>query len=200
MQIITSYNDIRNYGEEINFGDRLIVGTYDAGTIWEVLLCEACKNIMVRTAEHDDRSDEAPAFETIYPESGRGMEGLPKAIAAAYQDALRVRNTGNAYAVLLGRLLELVCIDQNASGQNLAEGLSNLGQRDILPTQLIEAANSIRFLRNIGAHASSGDIEDADVPILDSLTTAVLEYVYKGPQLISQAKKRIEQRNSKKTD
>jgi hypothetical protein len=160
----------------------------------DVILCEPCGNILVRKSPVDDRFEDVPDVETVYPESGGLVEYLPELIATAYQNALRVRNIGDAYAVLLGKLLELVCLDQRASGKNLAEGLRNLGAASVLPPQLVDAANSIRSLRNIGAHASTGGIDEDDVPILDSLTKAVLEYVYVGPRLISRAKERIDRR------
>jgi hypothetical protein len=193
MKILSTYNDGKTYAEEIPFDGRIQVATYDAGTLWEFYLCEACAKPTVRYHIYDDRYQEEMAGPIIcYPEAKQKLEGLPEAIAKAHEAALRVRNVdGNAYAVLQRRLLEIVCLDQEAEGKTLSERLKNLAERGILPPQLAEVADSIRSLGNVGAHASTGDIEERDIHLLDSLSAAVLEYVYIAPQLVARVRQRV---------
>jgi len=193
MKVLAKYNDGQLYGEDFSLGGGPVLATYHAGTLWEVLICEACEKVTVRLLTYDERFDEtADEYKTIYPEAGRKLHGLPEQISVAYEAALKVRSVdSNGYALLLRRLLELVCRDQQAKGANLFEALQDLAKRNILPQQLIDVANFIRSFGNVAAHALTGDVEEADVPLLDSLSAAVLEYVYVAPLLVSQARDRV---------
>jgi len=44
---------------------------------------------------------------------------------------------------------------------------------------------------NIGAHASLGELSPTEIPFLDDLCRAILEYVYSGPQLIEAVRIRL---------
>ncbi|MCI0563315.1 MAG: DUF4145 domain-containing protein, partial [Nitrososphaera sp.] len=115
-------------------------------------------------------------------------------IDRAYDAALKVRNIdSNAFAVLLGRVLDLVCLDKQATGNSLFERLNFLAARGDIPQQLADIAHQLRQLRNIGAHADLGELTSAEVPVLDGLCRAILEYVYKAPQLLQVAEQRLQQ-------
>jgi hypothetical protein len=98
----------------------------------------------------------------------------------------------NAYGVLIGRVLELICEDRNAGGTFLGERLADLAVKGEIPEKLVGVANSLRNLRNIGAHATLGELTPGEIPILDNLCRAILEYVYSAPYLVAQAEKRVE--------
>jgi hypothetical protein len=106
----------------------------------------------------------------------------------------------NAYGVLLGRVLELVCEDRQAKGDSLHKKLQDLSTRGEIPTKLVDVARSLKDLRNVGAHASLGNLTADEVPILEDLTRAILEYVYGAPALAEAAVKRLNtlRRRSKK--
>jgi hypothetical protein len=91
-----------------------------------------------------------------------------------------------------GRVLELICLDREARGTTLNEKLQDLAKRGNIPGPLGEMAHQLRALRNVGAHATLGELTSQEVPILDDLCRAILEYVYTAPNLITQVKKRIE--------
>jgi len=56
-----------------------------------------------------------------------------------------------------------------------------LCEQDVIPGRLIEMAQGIRQLRNIGAHADLGEIVEIDIQILTDFTEAILEYIYRAP-------------------
>jgi len=59
-------------------------------------------------------------YKYLYPLDQTDPQGLPSNIKSGYQAAQRVRNIDtNAYAVLLGRVLDLICADRNATGDTL---------------------------------------------------------------------------------
>lgn len=168
--------------------------SWEEGYIYQILLCPACNNVIFRRYYwHSIRIEGDPVeFETLYPTLNLGPVGLPDEIQQAYDAANKVRNIdANAYGVLLGRLIELVCEDRNAIGATLAEKIKNLSDKEEIPVKLVSVANSIRQLRNIGAHASLGNLTPKEIPILDNLCKAILEYVYTAPSLVEEAEQRL---------
>ncbi len=129
----------------------------------------------------------------IYPEKvKKQFQGLPPVVEKAYQSAQAVRDIEpNAFAVLLRRLLEIVCIDRKAVGKTLYEQLKYLATSGEIPAKLADMANLLRDMGNIGAHAGTGNITNDELPYLDSLCEAVLEYVYNAPLLIKNVEDRV---------
>jgi len=119
-------------------------------------------------------------------------QALPKQVRAAYEAALRIRGIDpNAFAVLLGRVLDHVCQDRGAGGKTLNERLNELAARGEIPQNLADMAHRLRDLRNVGAHADLGELTATEIPILDDLCRAILEYVYSAPELISRVERRL---------
>ena len=50
----------------------------------------------------------------------------------------------NAFAVLLGRVLELVCVDRNAVGNSLHKKLQDLATKGEIPAKLVDVAQASR--------------------------------------------------------
>ena len=59
-------------------------------------------------------------YKTLYPVSSKVPLGLPAKIQKEYEIAVKVRGiSANLYGVSMGRVLELVCEDRKAKGDNL---------------------------------------------------------------------------------
>jgi hypothetical protein len=130
----------------------------------------------------------------LHPSADRVPEGLPPTIANAHEAAQRVRSVdANAYGVLAGRVLELICLDRQAQGHFLGNKLADLAAKGEIPAKLVDVANGLKDLRNVGAHAALGELTPAEVPILDQLLRAILEYVYSAPSLAAKAEERLRQ-------
>jgi hypothetical protein len=167
---------------------------YNAGDVYELLKCPACEGISLRKYYWNDAIMDGSdvQFELLYPLGEKSPRGLPDKIARAYEAAQKVRNIdANAYGVLLGRVLDFICEDRQASGKTLDEKLQNLAQRGEIPDKLVSVATGIRRLRNVGAHADLGELTSAELPVLDDLTLAILEYVYYAPLLATEAQERL---------
>jgi hypothetical protein len=93
----------------------------------------------------------------------------------------------------------MVCEDRSAGGKDLHSKLQDLATKGEIPTKLVGVADSLRNLRNVGAHAVLGELSNAEVPILDDLCKAILEYVYSAPYLAKQAEDRLNSLKTKKT-
>jgi hypothetical protein len=88
---------------------------------------------------------------------------------------------------------------EGADGKSLFERLENLADKGEIPRPLVLMAHSLRSLRNIGAHANLGELSATEIPVLDDLCRAILEYVYSGPQLIEAVRIRLNEIKSDKT-
>jgi hypothetical protein len=119
-------------------------------------------------------------------------KGLPDNISKALIAAQKVKNIdANAFGVLLGRVLELVCMDRNAEGEYLSDKLLDLANKKEIPDKLVVVAKRLTKMRNIGAHPDLGNLTEEEIPLLNSLCNAILEYVYTAPYLANQAEERL---------
>ena len=197
MEVVTSYDATRSFTDP--FGD-----TYDAGDVWELVLCPVCSGINLRQVNvHWGAEPEIGrrAARVVYPSTGKSFAGLPPAIDSAYHAALKVRHVdANAFAVLLRRVIEGVCLDRGASGRNLYDQLNDLAKKGEIPVQLAEMAHQLRLFGNIGAHFGEEDVTCADAALLDDLCGAVLEYVYVAPGWLDKLKSRLEELKGAKGD
>jgi hypothetical protein len=166
------------------------------------LKCPACGKIELRTYYYHEAFDEqAPDYKTLYPVSSKLPLGLPATIQQEYEAALKVRSiSANAYSVLMGRVLELVCEDRTAKGKDLFQKLTDLAAKGEIPNKLVAVADKLRTFRNVGAHAVLGELTEKEVPILESLSRAILEYVYSAPFLVAQAKEALEKLKRRKKE
>jgi len=167
---------------------------WEEGYIHEILECPACKGIILRRYYYHDQTDpEGGEWQTLYPIAEGLMDGLPQPVERAYQSARRVRNVDpNAFGVLLGRVLDAICTDRGAEGNSLYKRLEFLANRGDIPQNLVDIAHSLRQLRNVGAHADFGELTPKEIPLLDDLTRAILEYVYRAPLLGKRAAEQVE--------
>lgn len=178
MEIVGTYNDTIVLGDP-PYTD---VVYYN----WLLLICPSCMKPtleeILRTTLDQDIDEGWPVHETTLYPSQIQVEYLPEKVKTSYQSALKVRNVElNAFAVLIGRTLDIICNERNAKGNTLYEKLNDLSSRNEIPGRLADMAQGIRVLRNIGAHADLGEIVQEDVPILIDFCEAILEYLYKAP-------------------
>ena len=165
----------------------------EEGYKYELLLCLACKEVTLwKYFDADYVDPEDITIETLYPLAKSRLPGLPYRIQNAYEISLKVRVVDvNAYAVLLGRILEMVCENREATGKDLFNKLQDLAAKGEIPAKLVGVADNLRHLRNVGAHASLGELTKDEIPILDDLCRAILEYVYSAPYLAEKAQQQL---------
>jgi hypothetical protein len=163
----------------------------EQGYHYSLLLCLLCKEVTLRRY-FDHEYSEREEIEILYPVVELNLSDLPHPIREAYEIALKVRVIdANAYAVLIGRILEMICEDRKAIGHSLYDRLADLSTKGEIPDKLVGVAHSLRQLRNVGAHASLGELTRGEIPILDTLLKAILEYVYSAPYLVEKAEERL---------
>lgn len=168
---------------------------WERGTIYEISSCANCDEVMMRAGFWHDGMEDPSEWNAavLYPPERRKLVGLPAKVHQEYEAAQKVAAIApNAYAVLLGRVLDCVCADRNAVGKSLSEKLNDLAAKQEIPTHLAEMAHKLRQLRNVGAHADLGSLTDLEIPVLEALCHAVLEYVYEAPRFLKEVQARID--------
>lgn len=165
------------------------------GDVYDVLKCPACKLVNIFSyywVTYMEDENTVPVYTTIYPNESNYPKGLPEDIEKALIAARRVQKIDvNAYALLSRRLLELVCLDRSASGNNLASKLRDLSNRGEIPDKLVDVAKGLKDFGNIGAHAGIGQLTEDEIPIVNALTIAILEYIYSAPLLATEAENKL---------
>jgi hypothetical protein len=86
----------------------------------------------------------------------------------------------------------MICLDKGAEGRSLFEQLKSLATMGVIPQQLIDIANGLRNFGNIGAHAGGVQLSVNEVPVIDALCRAILEYVYGAPHLVVLAQETLD--------
>jgi Domain of unknown function (DUF4145) len=189
QQVVAEYT--QTLGQEDELGDEPFY--YEQDWLLRMSLCSACDTVNLSV------QDDGGEITVLYPKPPSDLEGLPEEIARAYKAARAVRLIdANAFAVLLGRVLELVCINRKANGDTLFKQLNDLATRGEIPGPLAAMADQLRILRNIGAHATLGELSRGEVPVLDDICGAILEYVYSAPHRVDRVAKRIAELKSRR--
>ena len=191
MEIVTTYSQVR---EEI-VGQGLSEIAWQHGPVHELLQCPACRALTLRSYYWDDNLLGEPRdYQVLYPSTETTqLAGLPQNVASAYEAARRVRTIDpNAYAVLVGRVIELVCEERGAKGKFLSHKLADLAKRGEIPKNLVPVAKTLADLRNVGAHSSLGELTSGEVPLLDDLVRSILEYVYSAAFVAQCANERLQ--------
>ena len=179
--VVTSQTSSR---EKVYDTNGEFIGEFD--NYFYLTACKTCNEICLfsdwELSDNPGNLNEAVPF---YPYKRKLAEAVPKEIRKSYEEAKKVEKISpNAFAVLTRRSLELLCKDQKAKGNNLKEQISDLSAKGNIPSTLIEMADTLRFLGNIGAHEIEFDFEKSETQAMDDFLVAMLEYVYVAPNKI----------------
>jgi hypothetical protein len=188
MEIVGNVNDDHTYVDP-EYGPMT-----ENGTLYSVLKCPACEKINIVSYNWHDgmESYDEISYDFLYPQNVNYPIGLPEKILTAYKAAEKVKSIDvNAYAILMRRLLELVCLDRSAKVGTLASMLKELSDKNEIPAKLVKVATGLKDFGNIGAHAGSGELTEKEIPIVNALCSAILEYVYSAPYLATIAENKL---------
>jgi len=187
MEVIGEVND-KQSGFDERYG-----GNYHWGTSYSILKCPACEKINIVSYYWDEEMDsDDVSYDFLYPPISNYPIGLPEEILTSYKAAERVKSIDvNAYAILMRRLLEKVCLDKKATVGTLASMLNELSNKKEIPEKLVKVAMGLKDFGNIGAHAGSGELTEKEIPIVNALCSAILEYVYSAPYLATIAENKL---------
>jgi hypothetical protein len=122
---------------------------------------------------------------------------VPKRTLTEYEQIWPLRFLApTAFAISIRRLLEGICIGQQAQGNTLFSQLKDLVARGTFPGNFAEITDLVRQVGNLGAHSAAADIDVWDAELLDDFFRSIIEYVYIVPSKIARLKQRISFKNS----
>lgn len=165
-------------------------------TYYTVVKCNTCTTVQLFTYDEycEDGLDEAVL---LYPTARSIPKDVPQIIAKEFAEAQKVeRISKTAYAVLIGRVLERLFNDKGAVGKDLFDQIKDLSAKGIIPDTLRDMGDTLRFLRNKGAHVSDYEIEDNEVDAMRDFVITMLEYVYVAPAKLAALKAAIEKKKA----
>lgn len=171
------------------------VSTWDEGDDyvgveeWSFYMCPTCKEptlVCWYWQQKDDEITSDVGRSIAYPENLFESKNVPKTIRNALVAAASTKSIDTAISLIAWRrVLELVCKDLNAQGNDLYHKILDLSSKNVLPQTLKEASNIIRLLGNYGAHSDDEEPKYINVSSIESLVRYIIEYVYVLPQKIS---------------
>ena len=174
------------------------VGEHTWETIWSLHRCPQCKEPTLETyAWSDQFSDPESLVPTVLYPGASDDSVLPPLIRKHREAARRVKGLDPSfYALGIRRMLEAMCIAEQAQGTSLYQQLQYLATQGRLPQTLVDVATQLRKLGNLGAHVSSVEVIASDVPLIDDLAEAMLEYLYRAPAKVAAVEAELTRRQS----
>jgi hypothetical protein len=148
------------------------------------LECPVCQVTMLGHSEYVEAFDETWAFARptrLWPEPIEALHVSIPSLARASLEEARKCFGAQAYAacaVMCGRALEAICREYKTKSKNLAAGLQELKQKQIIDHRLFDWGEALREKRNIGAHATTEHISRDDARDVLDFAIAFCEYVF----------------------
>ena len=165
----------------------------------QISKCSVCKDITVWKFTWVDGLGENIGEQRLYP-TQRDHSSLPTKVRSRLEAADRVRALDpGLYAVAVRRLLETVFNEQGAEGRDLYAKVQDLVAKDRLPSMIADAASRLRELGKYGAHDEEIEVCKDDVPAIEDLANAILEYVYRAPATIAALEESVIERGGRIT-
>lgn len=174
--------------------------TLDIDITYSLVNCTTCQSIsMFVNTQFDENPDDLNEAILCYPHEKKVKEGVPDLIVKNYAEARKVMKISRpAFAILIRRGLEFICLDQNASGNNLKEKLDDLSNRGIIPSTLAQMANALRFFGNLGAHATDYEIDIVEAETMNEFFLTMIEFVYIAPAKLAKLRESIKKKTKTK--
>ena len=187
-----------SYGYSLD-GDR---SDYDLPSIYFVVECETCHEILLYLAEgYEPEGNAFHQTDLIWPDPGSLHRSVPRRVREHYEEAARIKNLApNAFAVQIRRALEAVCEDRGTKKGTLQRKLEELSTRGEIPPVLAQMTDILRLLGNIGAHADEQSVKPGHVSAIDKFFRAIVEYVYVSPSIIRAIRSQLEMLKAAETE
>lgn len=131
----------------------------------------------------------------IYPAEVMAFDSnnLPAGVQASLREAIQchAHECHRAAAIMIRRTLEEVCENKEAGGANLHQRLEKLKSLVLLPPDLMEGLDHLKYLGNDAAHIESKHFDRVDyeeVSVGLELTIVILRAVYQMGELVNRIK------------
>jgi hypothetical protein len=169
-------------------------GTAEGAHSVGVWVCPVCDEPTIWSWVFFDDLSVDTAERRLFP-TVRDNNAVPARVRTRLDAALKVKKLDpDFYAVGIRRMLETVCNEERAKGRDLFAKLDDLADKGRIPDMLAEVAHELRRLGNLGAHDEDVSVAHEDVPVIEDLADAVLEYLYRAPAKLAAVREGLEQR------
>jgi hypothetical protein len=116
---------------------------------------------------------------------------IPPPIANSLEEAVQCHSAHcyKAAAMMVRRVLEELCEDKKATGNNLKERIAALSKLIVVPQKLMEAADHLRMLGNDAAHIEARSYQtvgEREVRLAIDLTKELLKAAYQYDALLTE--------------
>lgn len=171
---------------------------------WAVYSCGTCGCLSFFGCFRHEKEDN-PKRARLYPKGSSVLppahmlsprQPIPDRILESYEEVWPIRHRSpTAFVGQIRRLLELICKDKDASGQDLFEQLNDLIGKGIFPGYFQDITDLLRRVGNMGTHASETRLDEWDAELIDDFFRSIIEYVYIAPAKIKRMEERIRPRS-----
>lgn len=143
--------------------------------------CESCSHPAVFLREDVGDGFQNDTYYRVYPPHDRHIGFiLPQVVRDSYEEAVRCETAkaSIACAVMVGRTLEAVCKAYTPNATSIYQGLRTLHTNGVISQELLDWADHLRVIRNLGAHAGSAAVSRRDAQEALDFLQAILEILY----------------------
>lgn len=118
---------------------------------------------------------------------------IPDKVLSALEEAITCHSNGCfvASAIMIRKTLDLLCLDRGATGGTLKERIASLGNKVLIPRELLEGMDDLRLLGNDAAHVESkifDDVGKEEIEIAIGVTKEIMKAVYQYKNLLAKLK------------
>lgn len=164
---------------------------------WFTLSCPVCDKVTLFEECFDELYSET-FNKNLYPEVDITFNGVPESVKSAFESALKVKNIDSAICLFsLRRVLEAICKEKNASGNNLYEMVQDIITKQVLPEMFDDACWIIRELGNSAAHCDDKTFYKSQVEQTINFVETIIDYLYVLPAKMKNMRTIIEINNKK---
>ena len=165
---------------------------------WIMLKCPVCRKVSLLQKYTDESMYDAFEDEVyyyinnIYPLNNYRMDNVPEKISSTFEASLKVKDIDMELCLIgFRKVLELICKDNNASGNNLEKKIEDMINKNIFPKDMEVAYWIIRQIGNKAVHDKELDLTKYDIDEIASLLYSIINYLYIIPQKMIGLKEKI---------
>jgi hypothetical protein len=120
-------------------------------------------------------------------------ENIPINVLSAFEEAVKCHSNDCfiSSAIMIRKTLEEISVERKSKGKNLYEKLKDLGNKILIPRELIDAMDELRLLGNDAAHIEAqtfNEIGKNEIEISIEFTKEILKAVYQYESLLGKLK------------
>jgi hypothetical protein len=147
---------------------------------FRLVRCSECGNVSLQTREDwgDGFEADQPVF--AYPAKRRLSSDVPVPLHREFAEAQKCFSATayGATVVMVRRVLEGVCRENNVGHKTLAVSLKELEQQGLIDGTLSDWATALRILGNEGAHYTGDQVSRNDAEDSLAFAEALLDHIY----------------------